>query len=105
MDDTLVPLLAAARAAGRDALLEPEELYELVRSSVVTVNVVVGGTEEGNGSGAVVGWDELGQLYILTNRHVVYHELPEGEELCFEAELELAGAPWTPGRVPTWQAD
>jgi photosystem II stability/assembly factor-like uncharacterized protein len=23
----------------------------------------------------------------------------------FEAELELAGAPWTPGRVPTWQAD
>ena len=23
----------------------------------------------------------------------------------FEAELELAGAPWPPGRVPTWQAD
>jgi hypothetical protein len=23
----------------------------------------------------------------------------------FEAELELAGAPWTPGRVPTWQAE
>jgi hypothetical protein len=23
----------------------------------------------------------------------------------FEAELETAGAPWTPGRVPTWKAD
>jgi exonuclease VII small subunit len=23
----------------------------------------------------------------------------------FEAKLETAGAPWTPGRVPTWQAE
>ena len=23
----------------------------------------------------------------------------------FETELELAGAPWTPGRVPTWQSE
>lgn len=79
----------ALRAAALDrVVLEPEELYEMVRTSVVTVNVMVGGVEEGNGSGAVIGWDELGQLYILTNRHVVYHELPEGRELCFEAELE-----------------
>jgi hypothetical protein len=80
--------IALRAAPAERVLLEPEELYETVRSSVVTVNVVVGGTEEGNGSGAVIGWDELGQLYILTNRHVVYHELPEGQELCFEAELE-----------------
>lgn len=79
----------ALRAASPERVsLEPAELYEVVRSSVVTVNVMVAGTEEGNGSGAVIGWDELGQLYILTNRHVVYHELPEGRELCFEAELE-----------------
>ncbi len=64
------------------------ELYELVRSSVVTVNVLTDGAEQGNGSGAVIGWDEAGQLYILTNRHVVYHELPAGHELCFEVELE-----------------
>jgi S1-C subfamily serine protease len=70
------------------ALLDPSELFDLVRSSVVTVNVVSGGMETGNGSGAVIGWDEFGQLYILTNRHVVYHELPEDQELCFEAELE-----------------
>jgi hypothetical protein len=79
----------ALRAAPTDrVLLQPEELYEVVRSSVVTINVVIGGVEEGNGSGAVIGWDDLGQLYILTNRHVVYHELPEGRDLCFEAELE-----------------
>ncbi len=79
----------ALRAAPPDrVVLEPEELYEMVRSSVVTVNVMVAGAEEGNGSGAVIGWDELGQLYILTNRHVVYHELPQGRDLCFEAELE-----------------
>lgn len=79
----------ALRAAPLDrTVLDPAELYQQVRSSVVTVNVVVDGAENGNGSGAVVGWDELGQLYILTNRHVVYHELPQGRNLCFEAELE-----------------
>ncbi len=68
--------------------LPPEQLYEAVRHSVVTVNVLVSGTLQGNGSGAVIGWDRLGQLYILTNRHVVLHELPEGESLGLEAELE-----------------
>jgi Trypsin-like peptidase domain len=68
--------------------LPPEQLYEAVRHSVVTVNVLISGTLQGNGSGAVIGWDRLGQLYILTNRHVVLHELPEGDSLGLEAELE-----------------
>lgn len=68
--------------------LPPEQLYEAVRHSVVTVNVLISGALQGNGSGAVIGWDRLGQLYILTNRHVVLHELPEGESLGLEAELE-----------------
>jgi hypothetical protein len=68
--------------------LPPDALYEAVRHSVVTVNVLLAGAVQGNGSGAVIGWDRLGQLYILTNRHVVLHELPEGESLSFEAELE-----------------
>jgi hypothetical protein len=68
--------------------LPPEQLYEAVRHSVVTVNVLISGTLQGNGSGAVIGWDRLGQLYILTNRHVVLHELPDGESLGLEAELE-----------------
>lgn len=68
--------------------LPADQLYEVVRRSVVTVNVMVGGALFGNGSGVVIAWDQFGQLYILTNRHVVYHELPEGESLVLEAELE-----------------
>jgi hypothetical protein len=75
-------------ASPEDEEHEASELFDVVRSSVVTVNVMMEGAETGNGSGAVIGWDDFGQLYILTNRHVVYHELPEGQELCFEAELE-----------------
>jgi 2-alkenal reductase len=36
----------------------------------------------------VIGVDEAGQLYVLTNRHVVYHELTEGQHLSFDVELE-----------------
>jgi hypothetical protein len=75
-------------APGDLAPLDSSALYERVRHSVVTVNVLVNGAHHGNGSGAVVGWDRFGQLYILTNRHVVYHELPSGGDLCYEAQLE-----------------
>jgi len=80
--------VAMVAASPDRAALDSAELYELVRSSVVTVNVMLDGAEQGNGSGAVIGWDDAGQLYILTNRHVIYHEVPAGHELCFEAELE-----------------
>ncbi len=80
--------VAVEAAAPDRPELDSDDLYDLIRSSVVTVNVLVDGAEQGNGSGAVIGWDEVGQLYILTNRHVVYHEVPEGHGLCFEAELE-----------------
>jgi len=75
-------------AAGLRAELAPDELYEAVMHSVVAVNVLVGGAIQGNGSGAVIGRDDLGQLYILTNRHVVYQELSQDEILTLEAELE-----------------
>jgi hypothetical protein len=68
--------------------LGTEELYQLVRFSVVTVNVEVDGHPLGNGSGSVIGVDPLGQLYVLTNRHVVFHRVAEGSTLAFEAELE-----------------
>jgi hypothetical protein len=68
--------------------LAPEALYQLVRRSVATVNVRVDGSAHGNGTGSVIAVDGLGQLYVLTNRHVVYHELSEGQELEFEVELE-----------------
>ncbi len=68
--------------------LDPEALYETVRRSVVQVNVLVEGGYHGNGSGSVVAIDRFGQLYVLTNRHVVYHELSEGRRLSYEVQLE-----------------
>jgi len=65
-----------------------EDLYQLVRNSVVTVNVEIGGARHGNGSGSVIGVDRLGQLYVLTNRHVVIHNLAEGQDIAYTAELE-----------------
>jgi hypothetical protein len=69
-------------------LLEADTLYSVVRRSVVTVNVSVDGQPHGNGSGSVIAVDRLGQLYVLTNRHVVYHELPEERVISFELEME-----------------
>ncbi len=68
--------------------LGAEELFERVRVSVVTVNVDIDGAHHGHGSGSIVGVDRFGQLYVLTNRHVVFHELLEGQLLSFEIELE-----------------
>jgi hypothetical protein len=68
--------------------LDAKDLFERVRASVVTINVDIDGSDYGHGSGSVVGVDRFGQLYVLTNRHVVFHELPEGRVLSYEVELE-----------------
>jgi hypothetical protein len=68
--------------------LDAEELFERVRVSVVRVNVDIDGTDHGQGSGSIIGVDRFGQLYVLTNRHVVFHELLEGQVLSYEIELE-----------------
>jgi S1-C subfamily serine protease len=68
--------------------LAPEDLYQLVRRSVVTVNVEINGAPHGNGSGSVIGADRHGQLYVLTNKHVVFHRTEPDQALTFTAELE-----------------
>jgi hypothetical protein len=80
--------ISLAGAPGDVAELGAEELFERVRRSVVTVNVAVDGGRHGLGSGVVLGVDDLGQLYVLTNRHVVYHELPQGQALGYDIQLE-----------------
>jgi hypothetical protein len=82
------PELFLAPMPSERPLLEPDMLYEVVRRSVVTVDVSVDGTLHGNGSGSVIAVDALGQLYVLTNRHVIYHELPEGRQISYELEME-----------------
>lgn len=76
------------RAPEQRRLLDPETLFQQVRRSVVTVNVTIDDTRHGHGSGTVIAADEAGQLYVLTNRHVIYHELLGGRQLTFDIELE-----------------
>jgi len=72
-----------------DAPVMPAEaLYEAIRHSVVKVNVLIDQGVVGHGSGAVFGVDRNGWLYVLTNRHVVYHEVAQHHLVSFEIELE-----------------
>ena len=68
--------------------MESEILYENIRHSVVKINVLIDQALVGHGSGAVLGIDHDGQLYVLTNRHVVYHEVAESHFVSYEIQLE-----------------
>jgi S1-C subfamily serine protease len=69
--------------------LDPEALYETVRRSVVTVYVRLDERRMGNGSGAVIGLDSgLQHYFVVTNRHVVVHEVPADKSLTYEIEFE-----------------
>lgn len=65
-----------------------ELLFEAIRNSVVKINVLIDQAVVGHGSGAILGVDGEGQLYVLTNRHVVYHEVANPSLLSYEFELE-----------------
>lgn len=80
--------LALPQADPAAPQLDAESLYEAIRHSVVKVNVLVDEARVGHGSGSVLGVDEVGQLYVLTNRHVVYHEVPDPRLLSYEVQLE-----------------
>jgi hypothetical protein len=80
--------LALPQADPAAPQLDAESLYEAIRHSVVKVNVLVDEARVGHGSGSVLGLDEVGQLYVLTNRHVVYHEVPDPRALSYEVQLE-----------------
>jgi S1-C subfamily serine protease len=79
-------LLRQAPAGG--AAMEAEVLFEAIRHSVVKINVLIDQALVGHGSGAVLGVDGNGQLYVLTNRHVVYHEVTESHVVSYEIQLE-----------------
>lgn len=48
-----------------------QDIFEKVRDSIVSVEVLVDNDPMYGGSGAVIGMDESDVLYIVTNRHVV----------------------------------
>jgi len=84
---THTEILLPQAPAGSPAM-DSRALYEAIRHSVVKINVLVDEALVGHGSGVVVGGDGDGQLYVLTNRHVIYHEVAKGSRLSFEIQLE-----------------
>lgn len=82
------PEILLPQASATAPAMTAEALFEAVRHSVVKVNVLIDQAVVGHGSGAVLGVDRNGWLYVLTNRHVVYHEVTEPHLVSFEIELE-----------------
>lgn len=71
--------------------LDAEELFQEVRRSVVTVQVVVGTDRQCSGSGAIIGQDAAGRSYVLTNRHVIDCAKRRSDKAVFEV-LHDSGA-------------
>jgi hypothetical protein len=82
------PAILLPQAPAEAPAMTAEALYEAIRHSVVKVNVLIDQALVGHGSGAVLGVDRNGWLYVLTNRHVVYHEVTQPHLVSFEIELE-----------------
>lgn len=82
------PEILLPQAAVDTASMEAEVLFQAIRHSVVKINVLIDQSVVGHGSGAVLGVDRESQLYVLTNRHVVYHEVVNPALLSYELELE-----------------
>ncbi|TBR26219.1 trypsin-like serine protease [bacterium] len=76
---------AAPEAAG--AGLQPELVYRFVEASFATVEVLVDGQRRFGGSASVLGDDEAGELYLLTNRHVVKQRVSKGSTLTFRVRF------------------
>ena len=71
------------------SVLDSEALFEAVRRSMVTVHVRLDGRLLAGGSGAVIGIDDgRNNYFVVTNRHVIYHEVPTKQQLTFDVEFE-----------------
>jgi len=66
-----------------------QDIFERVRDSIVSVNVLVDNDPLYGGSGAVIGTDESGILYIVTNRHVVEGPYPAGTRERHRVRVEV----------------
>lgn len=85
------PAITVASRPAASEELGAEELFERVRRSVVSVQVMVGTRRECSGSGAAIGRDAAGRTYVLTNRHVVDCAEGRSADVVFEV-LHDSGA-------------
>jgi len=64
-------LMASGTSPANSQLPTSQDVFEKVRDSIVTVLVFINYTPVCSGSGSVIGTDDVGMLYIVTNKHVV----------------------------------
>ena len=50
-----------------------QEVYQHVRNSIVSVNLFLNNDPLGGGSGSVIGKDDAGTVYVVTNKHVIFN--------------------------------
>ena len=50
-----------------------QDVFDNVRDSIVSIHVFINYDPVSSGSGSVIGTDESGMLYIITNRHVIHN--------------------------------
>jgi S1-C subfamily serine protease len=50
-----------------------QEVYQHVRNSIVSVNLFLNNDPLGGGSGSVIGKDDAGTFYVVTNKHVLFN--------------------------------
>ena len=71
------------------SLATGQEVFEQARDSIIYVKVFVGNDPVCSGSGSVIGSDDSGVLYVITNKHVIQNEHTEDEAYRFRAEVQL----------------
>jgi len=52
-----------------------EDVFQFVRDSIVSVRVFIGNRPVCSGSGSVIGKDDTGIVYVVTNKHVIQNKL------------------------------
>lgn len=69
-----VAVSTRAREGGAQPPLSTgEEVFEHVRDSIVSVKVLLNNDPAAGGSGSVIGKDEAGVVYVITNKHVIFN--------------------------------
>ncbi len=82
-------LVVPAGSSKIPSLSTGQEVFEQARNSIVFVKVFVGNTPVCSGSGFVIGSDESGMLYIVTNRHVIRNKCIEEEKKTSRVRVEV----------------
>jgi len=96
LDDIRINLVGNPTKAGRNVFTPPsisDRVNRIVGGLWTTTQGPTGTQRETYAWAGEAFTTELGRLQTLASNLTT-----------LENELELAGAPWTPGRVPTWQA-